>query len=267
MSGLHVRQFGEQDAPAIVCLHGVTSWGGHFEALAALLAPAYRVARARPARPRRLGAGAPVADRRPPRAPLGSPGRRRADLAGALVRRPARVRVGRFAAGSGRSARAPRPGNPRPTTRRPLGRRARTHRAPVPELRGGDRSSLRGEPAPSRAADARPGRASAPPRRGARRLALPLLAGGRGRGVRRDGLEPATVRESPHPDPPRARRAARTCRTTTCSTPTERRSATCSRSSPCPVATRCSGMRSTRPPPRSSRFLARPGHTAVDSRP
>ena len=44
MSGLHVRQFGEEDAPAIVCLHGVTSWGGHFEALAALLAPAYRVA-------------------------------------------------------------------------------------------------------------------------------------------------------------------------------------------------------------------------------
>ncbi len=43
MSGLHVRQFGDQGAPAIVCLHGVTSWGGHFEPLATRLAPGYCV--------------------------------------------------------------------------------------------------------------------------------------------------------------------------------------------------------------------------------
>ena len=43
MSGLHVRRFGDDGAPAVVCLHGVTSWGGHFEALAARLSPGHRV--------------------------------------------------------------------------------------------------------------------------------------------------------------------------------------------------------------------------------
>jgi pimeloyl-ACP methyl ester carboxylesterase len=43
MSGLCVREYGDDGAPAVVCLHGVTSWGGHFEALAARLSPAYRV--------------------------------------------------------------------------------------------------------------------------------------------------------------------------------------------------------------------------------
>ena len=43
MSGLHVRRFGDEHAPAVACLHGVTSWGGHFEALAARLAPAFGV--------------------------------------------------------------------------------------------------------------------------------------------------------------------------------------------------------------------------------
>lgn len=43
MSGLRVRSFGDEGAPAIVCLHGVTSWGGHFEQLASRLAPGYRV--------------------------------------------------------------------------------------------------------------------------------------------------------------------------------------------------------------------------------
>jgi pimeloyl-ACP methyl ester carboxylesterase len=43
VSGLHVRSFGDESAPAIVCLHGVTSWGGHFEQLASRLAPGYRV--------------------------------------------------------------------------------------------------------------------------------------------------------------------------------------------------------------------------------
>jgi pimeloyl-ACP methyl ester carboxylesterase len=43
VSGLHVRSFGDEGAPAVVCLHGVTSWGGHFEQLASRLAPGYRV--------------------------------------------------------------------------------------------------------------------------------------------------------------------------------------------------------------------------------
>lgn len=41
---LHVRAWGPEDAPRVVCLHGVTSWGGHFAALAEVaLTPAYRV--------------------------------------------------------------------------------------------------------------------------------------------------------------------------------------------------------------------------------
>ena len=43
MSGIHVRRFGDESGSAIVCLHGVTSWGGHFEALANRLAPRHRV--------------------------------------------------------------------------------------------------------------------------------------------------------------------------------------------------------------------------------
>jgi lipase len=37
-AGLHVRVWGDARAPRVVCLHGVTSWGGHFEPLAERLA-------------------------------------------------------------------------------------------------------------------------------------------------------------------------------------------------------------------------------------
>lgn len=43
MRALHVRRFGDERAPSLVCLHGVTSWGGHFEALAGRLAPSHQV--------------------------------------------------------------------------------------------------------------------------------------------------------------------------------------------------------------------------------
>jgi pimeloyl-ACP methyl ester carboxylesterase len=43
MSRVHVRRFGDEGGSAIVCLHGVTSWGGHFEALANRLTPRHRV--------------------------------------------------------------------------------------------------------------------------------------------------------------------------------------------------------------------------------
>jgi lipase len=43
MSRLHVHAWGDADAPAVVCLHGVTSSGRHFEQLAARLAPRHRV--------------------------------------------------------------------------------------------------------------------------------------------------------------------------------------------------------------------------------
>ena len=38
MSELCVREYGDNGAPTVVCLHGVTSWGGHFESLAERLA-------------------------------------------------------------------------------------------------------------------------------------------------------------------------------------------------------------------------------------
>lgn len=40
---LAVRRFGDDGAPAVVCLHGVASWGGHFEELAQRLAPRHHV--------------------------------------------------------------------------------------------------------------------------------------------------------------------------------------------------------------------------------
>lgn len=40
---LALRSWGDDEAPAIVCLHGVTSWGGHFGELAKRLAPGHRV--------------------------------------------------------------------------------------------------------------------------------------------------------------------------------------------------------------------------------
>ena len=43
MSRLHVHAWGDEDAPAVVCLHGVTGSGRHFEQLAERLAPAHRV--------------------------------------------------------------------------------------------------------------------------------------------------------------------------------------------------------------------------------
>ena len=43
MSGLHVHAWGDDGAPRLVCLHGVTAWGGHFAALASQLASTHRV--------------------------------------------------------------------------------------------------------------------------------------------------------------------------------------------------------------------------------
>ena len=61
--------------------------------------------------------------------------------------------------------------------------------------------------------------------------------------------------------------SSRTCRTTICSTPTERRSATCSRSSRCPGGHSVLWDALDETAAAISRFLARPSHTAVDSRP
>jgi lipase len=40
---LNLHAWGDEGAPTVVCLHGVTSWGGHFAQLAARLGPTRRV--------------------------------------------------------------------------------------------------------------------------------------------------------------------------------------------------------------------------------
>jgi lipase len=40
---LHVRAWGADGAPEVVCLHGVTAWGGHFTRLAERLAATHRI--------------------------------------------------------------------------------------------------------------------------------------------------------------------------------------------------------------------------------
>ena len=43
MTHLHVHAWGDESAPAVVCLHGVTGWGGHFAALGSKLSGTHRV--------------------------------------------------------------------------------------------------------------------------------------------------------------------------------------------------------------------------------
>jgi lipase len=43
MRRLHVHAWGEHGAPQVVCLHGVTSWGGHFRELAVRLGESHRI--------------------------------------------------------------------------------------------------------------------------------------------------------------------------------------------------------------------------------
>jgi lipase len=40
---LHVHAWGDERKPTLVCLHGVTAWGGHFASLATALAGSHRV--------------------------------------------------------------------------------------------------------------------------------------------------------------------------------------------------------------------------------
>ena len=144
---LHVHAWGDEGAPAVVCLHGVTGWGGHFAGLASNARGQASRAGARPARSRQLPEGAALASRRPPRRRRAY-GRRRADLARPLVRRTARLRARRPSSRLRRAARAARPGDPAPAARRPLGGRERPRRAGVRLVRGCGRPPLRGEPAP-----------------------------------------------------------------------------------------------------------------------
>ena len=105
--------------------------------------------------------------------------------------------------------------------------------------------------------DARRRGSAGVPRRGrGRPLALPLQPGVGDRRLRRDGVAAAAVRGRPHPDPARARRGLLRHLRPPDRRRIARRSATCCRRSPFPAGTPCSGMRSTRPRPRSPRSCA-----------
>ena len=203
---LHVRSYGKADAPEIVCLHGVTSWGAHFARLAERLGETHRVLA-----PDLLGHG--DSPREPPwriddhlasvAASLAGPGPRA--WLGTLVRRPSRVRARSEARRRGRPPRPARPRDPAARARRPLGRRERTRGAALCVLRGGDRAALRGEPTAPGAPRARRRGAPRPSRGGRRRMALPLHAVGRRRGARGDGDHTASVHGGTSPDAARAR--------------------------------------------------------------
>ena len=137
----------------------------------------------------------------------------------------------------------------------PPGRAARRGerpaRAGVRLVRGRDRPPLRREPAPPGTARARREGAARPPRRSEDGpLALSLLPGGGGRGVRRDGVAPPPFEQRPRPDPARPRRESYLPYDHLLDAHAQR-SATCSRSSASPAGTPCSGTRSTRRPPQS----------------
>ena len=201
---LHVHAWGDEGAPAVVCLHGVTGWGGHFAGLASSLAGRHRLLA-----PDLLGHGSST--REPPW---------RLDDHST----PSSVRSETRRSGSGtRSAHgspsSTRPAIPAPSsgsccsTRRSSSRRTSPSgrpRTPAPSGRT-PRSRMRSTAA-TRRASSMPRRASwwrassAPPGRGGRRVAVPVHAG-----VRRHRLlgardRAAAVRRRPSANAARARR-------------------------------------------------------------
>ena len=134
VSRLHVHAWGDEDAPPVVCLHGVTGSGRHFERLAGRLAPAYRVAGPRPARPRRLTARAAVAARRPRRRRRGL--RRRAQRSGSATRSAAGSR-----SSTPRVVPAPSSGSSSSTRRSCFRRTSRSGRPRTPAASGSTRAS------------------------------------------------------------------------------------------------------------------------------
>ena len=203
---LHVRSYGDADAPEIVCLHGVTSWGAHFARLAERLGDTHRVLA-----PDLLGHGDS------PREPPWGIDDHLASIAASLAGQGPRTWLGHSFGGRLAFEHAARhadevdrlvlldPAILLPGHVAPLGRRERTPGPALRVLRGGDRPALRGEPAAPGAPRARRGGAPRPPRGGRRRMALPLHAGGRRDGLRRDGGRTASVHGRTHPDAARAR--------------------------------------------------------------
>ena len=169
---LHVHAWGDEGAPRVVCLHGVTAVGRALRASSRERLAATR----RVLAPDLLGHGA---------SPYEPPWRiddHLDALAGDRRRRAARRGSATPSAAASRSS-APHgspssverlvlldPAIAAAAARRALGGRERPGRAALRQLRGGDRPPLRRERAARRAAGARRGRASRPPRR-ARRTA------------------------------------------------------------------------------------------------
>ena len=201
------HEWGDASLPPLVCLHGVTSHGRHFERLATRLADRFHVV-ALDLRGHGASSWEPpwqleqhVAD------VLEATAGYAVCVARALVRRPCRVRGRGSRAGARRAARAARSGDPDPGARRPLGCGERTPRPLLRLVRRGDRPPLRGERAHDRAARARRGGATRAPAPGRRRpLSLPLLPERGRRRLRRDDARAAAVRTGAHADAARARR-------------------------------------------------------------
>ena len=148
-SALHAPlRWGDEEAPRVVCLHGVTAWGGALRAARRARSGDPPRPRAGPPRARRIALGAAVADRRPPRARSSRRCRRRAAIwLGHSFGARLALEHAAPQPGQGRAARPARPRDRAPAARRALGGRERAAGPRVRELRGGDRPALRGEPA------------------------------------------------------------------------------------------------------------------------
>ena len=203
---LHLEEWGPRDAPRVVCLHGVTGHGRHFAKLAERL-PGFHVLA-----PDLLGHGSSPYE--PPwdiethsDAVVDTVGAAPAISIGHSFGGRLASRARGASAEAGAEARPARPRDPRPSTCRALRRRERAEGTRVRLLRGGDRPTLRREPALPRAPRARRGGAAWSSRLGGRQLPVPLQPiRSRGR-VRRDGVGAAAVRAGPHSHAARARRA------------------------------------------------------------
>ena len=223
---LHVHAWGDEGAPAVVCLHGVTGWGGHFAGLASKLAGGHRLLA-----PDLLGHGSST--REPPW--------RLDDHLDAVERTvgDAPIWLGHsFGARLAFEHAARHPGSVErlvlldPAILLPphvalwAAENARAERA-YASFEDGGRPPLPGEPAPCGAARAGGERAPRSPGRGGRRRG--------GTGTRRRASSPPTRSSRPRrrrSTPSACRRCScsarsRTSPTTTCSTAIAPRSATC----------------------------------------
>ena len=117
---LHVHEWGDPDAPTVVCVHGVSAHGRRYpQAGGGAPRGALPRARARPARSRLVGVGAAVEPRDASGRSAPDPRARRAgDVGRPQLRRPAGAGARRAPAGAAHVRGAARPRDPDPAARR-----------------------------------------------------------------------------------------------------------------------------------------------------